>query len=216
MEDLDNWQSQFQECNYSRKLLRKIYSLNSKYKNQVDITEIKKAIYYTRKYHGNQKRDSGEPYYSHPLAVALLISDYLFKTDILVVSILHDVIEDTDLNFEKLSKIFSREIAEQVNDLSRLKYDGKKTSSAEMLEKLWKEKKYKLLMIKQFDRIHNMQTLTAKSEDKAQKIVNETIENFILLAAYLGIPEAEKKLAQLYVRIFWMQDRKPAFTHNYL
>ncbi len=197
MKDFDDWQSQFQECDYSRKLLRKIYSLNSKYKNQVDVTEIKKAIYYARKYHGDQKRDSGEPYYSHPLAVASLISDYLFKTDILVVAILHDVIEDTDLNFEKLSKIFSGKIAEQVNDLSRFKYDGKKISSAEMLEKLWKEKKYKLLMIKQFDRIHNMQTLTAKSEDKAQKIVNETIENFILLAAYLEIPDAERKLAQL-------------------
>jgi (p)ppGpp synthase/HD superfamily hydrolase len=201
MEDLKDWESKFQECIYSKRLLRKILLLNSKQKTQVDIVAVKKAIYYARKYHGAQVRESGEPYYSHPIEVAYLIADYLFRTDILVVSILHDVIEDTDLSYEKLVHIFGIEIANQVNDLSRIKKDGQKPSSEEMLERLWSQEKYSLLMIKQFDRIHNLQTLSAKSEEKILRILKETIGNFILLAAYLEIPEAENNLVKMCVDI---------------
>ena len=82
-------------CFYSDKLVNKLKKLNDKLKNRVDIVEIQRAIYYAKKYHGNQMRQSGEPFYSHPIEVAYMISDYLFRTDILVTSILHDTIEDS-------------------------------------------------------------------------------------------------------------------------
>jgi (p)ppGpp synthase/HD superfamily hydrolase len=202
MQDLEIWMTKFEECSYSKRLLKKINAMNGKFNNRVDVQEVKKAIYYARKYHGEQERDSGEPYYSHTIEVAYMLSDYLFDTEALVVAILHDVIEDTDLDRELLSKIFSDEIADQVYDLSRIKEEGGvKISSAAMLEKLWLEGKYRLLIIKQFDRLHNMQTISAKSEEKMRAIALETMNNFVLLSAYLEMPEAESKLVKLCLDI---------------
>ena len=87
MKDLNCWQSKFISCPYSDKLINKIISLNKTTNRTVDVNEIKKAVYYAKKYHGTQKRDSGEPYYSHPLEVAYMVSDYLFRTDIIITSI---------------------------------------------------------------------------------------------------------------------------------
>ena len=93
MEDINCWETKFKACVYSNKLLDKLLRLNEKTDNKINIIEIKKAIYYAKKYHGDQKRLSGEPYYSHPLEIAYNIADCFFTTDILVTSILHDTIE---------------------------------------------------------------------------------------------------------------------------
>ena len=114
MEDNNSWISKFQSCIYSDKLLTKLVSLNKRAKNKIDLTEVKKAIYYAKKYHASQLRQTGEPYYSHPIEVAYMASDYLFRTDIIVTSILHDTIEDTDLTFEMIKIIFSEKIANQM------------------------------------------------------------------------------------------------------
>ena len=82
-------------CSYSIRLIDKLKSLDTK--NLLDFNLINKAIYWARKYHGEQKRKSGEPYYTHPLKVAYMISDYKLKTDVIVASILHDIIEDTEV-----------------------------------------------------------------------------------------------------------------------
>ncbi|KJV76522.1 HD domain protein [Rickettsia hoogstraalii str. RCCE3] len=82
-------------CRYSKRLLTKIIFINKISENKVDLNKIKKAIYFAKKYHCRQKRETGEFYYSHPLEVAYMISDYLFRTDIIITSILHDCIEDT-------------------------------------------------------------------------------------------------------------------------
>ena len=73
---------------YVNRLLQKICMLNFKNPCTVDIHEVKKAIYYAKKYHSDQKRQSGEPYYSHPIEVAYMVTDYCFKTDIIITSIL--------------------------------------------------------------------------------------------------------------------------------
>ena len=143
MEDISDWQSKFKSCLYSDRLLSKILFQNKTIAPPVDINEVKKAIYYAKKYHGEQLRKSGEPYYSHPLEVAYKVSDYLFKTNTIVVSILHDTIEDTVLTFSMIESIFDKEIATQVDDLTRIKID-RKISAAELIEKLWTEKKYDL------------------------------------------------------------------------
>lgn len=187
MEDIDSWRSKFETCFYAEKLLNKILLKNQNQANQVNIDEVKKAIYYAKKYHGEQKRKSGEAYYSHPLEVAYNVSDYLFKTEIMVVCILHDTIEDTDLTFEMIEKIFNPRIADQVNSLTRVK-KHKKISSAEMVEQLWTEKKYDLLLIKLFDRLHNIQTLKAISKEKAQKTIDETLKYFLVLSEMIKLP----------------------------
>jgi len=165
--------------------MNKLNLLNQKEENKVNLVEIDKAIYYAKKYHGTQMRQSGEPFYSHPLEVAYMISDYLFRTDIIITSILHDTIEDTELTKEKIAEEFGWKIANQVQDLTRIKEDGIKISSAEMVELLYMEKKHAVLLIKLFDRLHNMQTISTKSPEKIKKIVEETLKSFISLSIYL-------------------------------
>ena len=193
MQDNYDWELEFESCIYSSRLIDKLLLLNKQAIQQIDITEVKKAIFYAKKYHADQMRQSGEPYYSHPLEVAYMISDYLFRTDIIVTSILHDTLEDTDLNYEMIESLFGSIVAGQVEDLTRIKEDQKITS-AEMVESLWIQQKYDVLLIKQFDRLHNMQTIGAKSPEKIQKIIKETMSTFTVLAAYLGIRDVEEKI----------------------
>ncbi len=199
MKNYDYSPSKFKACSYSERLLDKIVLLNQNTKDKVDISEVKKAVYYARKYHGNQMRESGEPYYSHPIEVAYIISDCLFRTDIIVTSILHDTVEDTELTFNIIEKVFGPIVSSQVEDLTRIKRD-RKITSAEMTESLWFQKKYDVLLIKQCDRLHNMRTLGAKSPEKAMKIVQETIKWFLPLSAFFEIPNVEEELYQLCLK----------------
>ncbi len=212
MEDIHCWQTKFVPCVYSDRLLAKLSELNRNALNKVDITEVKKAIYYAKKYHGDQKRQSGEPYYSHPLEVAHMVSDYLFRTDIIVTSILHDTIEDTELTFSMIQKIFGKNVATQVMDLTRIKEDGKKISSAALIESLLSAKKYDMLLIKQFDRLHNLQTIEAKSAEKIQKIIEETAKQFIGLSVFLETMDVEKVLIKICLKYLnvthWPQNQQ--------
>ena len=153
MEDVNSWQLKFQPCCYSDKFLNELYELNEKVDNPVDINEIKKAIFYARKYHGTQIRQSGEPYYSHPIEVAYMLARYAakeeiryFRTDLLVTSVLHDTIEDTKLTFNMITDIFGAIVAEQVEDLTRIK-NGLKLSAAETVRSLWLQKKSDVLLM---------------------------------------------------------------------
>jgi (p)ppGpp synthase/HD superfamily hydrolase len=179
MEDIDNWQIKFKSCEYSAKLLSKLISLNEKVTHPVDIREIIKAIYYAKKYHGSQMRQSGEPYYSHPIEVAYMFASYtaqavhqLFNTNMIVTSLLHDTIEDTKLTEEMITQIFGSTIASQLEALTRIKPYGK-ISAKETLDLLIQQEKYDVALIKIFDRIHNLQTLGARSPEKALKVVRK-------------------------------------------
>ena len=85
-----------EECKYEKRLVAKLQSLPNAF--ELDFGEIRKAIYFARKYHEGQKRKTGEPFYSHPIEVAYMVSDYLPKTDIIIASILHDIVEDTEMS----------------------------------------------------------------------------------------------------------------------
>lgn len=201
MEEVRDWEKDFEVCIYAKKLLEKIVHLNNVVKvPPVDIVEVRKAIYYARKYHGSQMRQSGEPFYSHPLEVAYMVSNYLFRTDVIVVSILHDTIEDTALTQEMISQEFGAKVANQVMDLTRIKEGGIKISSAEMVEILYKEKKHDVLLIKLFDRLHNIQTISAKSPEKIKKIVNETKIHFFLFGKYLAISQLINEIEILSIK----------------
>ncbi|WP_425364618.1 HD domain-containing protein [Candidatus Tisiphia endosymbiont of Mystacides longicornis] len=185
MEDIDNWRVKFESCKYSTKLLNKLILLNEKVNDPVDIDEITKAIYYAKKYHGSQMRQSGDPYYSHPIEVSYMVAQYtaqeiptLFKTEMIVTSLLHDTIEDTILTEEMIARIFGSQVASQVEALTRNKSYGK-ISSKDTLDLLSQQKRFDVALIKLFDRIHNLQTIRAKSPEKALKIVKETIRYFV-------------------------------------
>lgn len=156
---------------------------------------------------GNKSGSQGEPYYSHPIEVAYLLAEYTaayddkyFRTDLFVTSVLHDTIEDTELTFEMIKTIFGEIVASQVADLSRIIKNRHKISSTEMVNSLWLQKKYDILLVKLFDRLHNLQTIGAKSPEKI-KIVEETFNSFIVFAMCTQHKNLEKEIYQLCCKI---------------
>ena len=169
-------------CSYSIRLIDKLKSLDTK--NLLDFNLINKAISWARKYHGDQKRKSGEPYYSHPLEVAYMISEYKLKTDVIAASILHDIVEDTEVTVEMIQGTFGQRIAEMVDRLTRDRPDGTKLSIEEIINNAYCKKDNEVLLIKLFDRFHNMQTVGVKSPEKVTKNVVETLKYFLSLAIF--------------------------------
>ncbi|BBJ31897.1 hypothetical protein RAS_10060 [Rickettsia asiatica] len=220
MEDLSSWKEKFEICVYSKKLLDKLEYLNTKVENPIDILEIKKGIYYARKYHGSQMRQSGDPYYSHPIEVAIMLAEFvaeeapkLHNVIMLQAALLHDTIEDTELTEEAITEIFGPEVAKHIEGLTRIKSYGQ-ISSGESLNLLIKEKRYNMALIKLFDRIHNVQTLGVKSPEKARKIIEETLINFLLVAANINY-KLEQEFAELCLKVFNIElERQKAFSNN--
>ncbi|WP_342638360.1 HD domain-containing protein [Orientia tsutsugamushi] len=173
---------------YSESLLNKLFETNVRFNTEIDLDKVEKAIFYAQKYHGQQKRDTGELYYTHPLEVAYMVAYYSFETDTIITAILHDTLEDTTLTKEKICQEFGHNIAEQVSDLTRIK-DNKKISSREMIQTFYRQNKTELLLIKLFDRFHNIQTVSIKPYEKRQEIILETQQEFIPLAEYLKLQE---------------------------
>ena len=170
-------------CKYSIRLIEKLKLLDTN--GVLDFGLINKAIYFAKKYHDGQLRKSGEPFYSHPLEVAYMISDYNLKTDVIVASILHDIIEDTEVTVEMIQGSFGKRIAEMVDSLTRDRPDGTKLTIEEVLNDSYKKKEKEVLLIKLFDRLHNMQTLGCILPEKAKKITEETLNFFIILLCEL-------------------------------
>ncbi|WP_417905235.1 HD domain-containing protein [Candidatus Tisiphia endosymbiont of Micropterix aruncella] len=203
-EEINYWDnSQYESCQYATRLLDKLRKINEEVNRPIDIDEVRKAIYYAKKYHGSQMRQSGEPYYSHPIEVAYMVAEYAaskipsyFRTDIIVTSILHDTIEDTKLTEKMIAYIFGEKVASQVEALSRNKPHGK-ISSAEIMESLWLQKKHDVALIKIFDRKHNLQTVGAKSPEKIKKIVEETLKSFLSMCMYLEHSQLDDYLYEL-------------------
>lgn len=210
-------------CQYSTRLIEKLESLDTK--NVLDFDLINKAIYWARKYHGDQKRKSGESYYSHPLEVAYMISEHNLKTDVIVASILHDIIEDTEVTVGMIFDNFGQRIAQMVDKLTRDRPDGSKLSVQEIINNAYYKKDNEVLLIKLFDRLHNVQTIGSMSTEKTRKITDETLKKFITLSIYLGekisgILEIENKLIELCyqnipVKQLQVQNQEMVFEDNF-
>jgi len=182
-------------CQYSSRLIEKLESLDTK--NILDFDLINKAIYWAKKYHGDQKRKSGEPYYSHPLEVAYMISEHKLKTDVIVASILHDIIEDTEVTAGMIIDNFGWRIAEIVDRLTRDRPDGSKLTVEEILNNSYQEKDKEVLLIKLFDRLHNIQNLGAISPEKVKKVIKETLNFFIVTTMYMEYKTLEQTMYKL-------------------
>ncbi len=210
-------------CQYSIRLIEKLKSLDTK--NILDFDLINKAIYWAKKYHGDQKRKSGEAYYTHPLEVAYMISEHRLKTDVIVASILHDIIEDTEVTAGMIIDNFSWRVDQIVDMLTRDRPDESKLSVQEVINNAYYKKDNEVLLIKLFDRLHNVQTIGSMSTEKTKKITDETLKKFITLSIYLGekvsgILEIENKLIELCyqnipVKQLQVQNQEMVFEDNF-
>lgn len=181
---------------YTIKLVEKIHLLAAHGYEIIELDMVKKAIYYAKEYHGDQKRLSGEPFYSHPIEVAYMVIDYYYNTETIITAILHDIIEDTECTLEIIQNLFGPLIATKVEALTRVKLDCK-ISVAEIVNQSYLAGKKDVLLIKLFDRLHNIQTIEFKAYEKQKKIILETLELFITLAIYLEIPVIENQLRRI-------------------
>ena len=168
----------------------------------IDKSLIEKAISFAIKYHKDQVRDSGEPYYTHPIEVAKIIASMNLDTATIVTALLHDTLEDTSLSLEEINKHFGPEIAGMVDGVTKLKKVKLKSgqvSQAENFRKLFLAmvQDIRVLLVKLADRLHNMRTVSFKSEEKRKKISLETLEIYAPLAERAGMNKIKHELQDI-------------------
>ena len=169
----------------------------------INIALIEDAIDFAQRYHLNQMRHSGDPYFYHLLEVANLTTQYLFDTESIVAALLHDAVEDTDSFIEQIELIFNKEIADIVNILSKITKDYK-LSKEETFYKInnTQDTKRKAIIIKVIDRLHNMRTIHhIKPLSKQKRIAKETLHFYIPLAKAANLIKIEQELSKIVVEI---------------
>ncbi len=173
-------------------------------KHSYNMEKIKAAYEYAADMHEGQFRKSGEPYITHPLAVAYIVADLELDTDSICAALLHDTIEDCKdkTNLDILTKKFGTEVADLVDGLTKLTdihFENKETESIENLRKMFlaMSKDIRVIFIKLADRLHNMRTLSAKSESRQRSIALETMHVYAPLAHRLGIQRIKTELENL-------------------
>jgi GTP pyrophosphokinase len=167
-----------------------------------DTRLVEKAYVYAAKAHANQIRRSGEPYLSHPLAVAYILAQMKLDLPTIAAGLLHDTVEDTEVTVEDLEKAFGKEVAEIVDGvtkISTLPIQNKIYKQAENFRKmiLAMANDLRVVLVKLADRLHNMRTLEFQPEHKRQRIARETLEIYAPLASRLGIDWLKRELEDL-------------------
>jgi len=169
---------------------------------------LKQAYQVARDAHEGQMRTSGEPYITHPVAVARILADMRLDHETLMAALLHDTIEDTPVTKEELAEIFSESIAELVEGVSKLdklKFRDKKEAQAENFRKMMMAmtQDIRVILIKLADRTHNMRTLGALRPDKRRRIARETLEIYAPIANRLGIHNIKIELEDLGFQAYY-------------
>ena len=166
------------------------------------VNEIVRAYEFGAAAHEGQKRLSGEPYISHPVAVASILADLNLDQDTLCAAILHDVIEDTPTAKEQIAEEFGEQVAELVDGVSKLdklKFKTKAEAQAESFRKMMLAmvQDIRVILVKLADRLHNMRTLGAMPPAKRRRIARETLEIYAPIANRLGINSIRVELEDL-------------------
>ncbi|SDL55690.1 GTP pyrophosphokinase [Franzmannia pantelleriensis] len=167
-----------------------------------EICQVKRAFYYAEQAHDGQRRRSGEPYVTHPLAVANILANMHMDHQSLMAAMLHDVIEDTGVSKEALGEQFGEAVAELVDGVSKLTqitFEDKAVAQAENFQKmvLAMSRDIRVIIVKLADRLHNMRTLGALRPDKKRRIARETLEIYARIASRLGINTIRVELEDL-------------------
>ena len=180
-------------------LVDRIVSFNPK----VDTRIIKKAFHFGMLMHGSQLRESGDPYFSHPIEVANILAELNLDTSSLVCALLHDTIEDTKATIKDVKENFGKEIAKLVDGVTKLnKLESRpdQSKAAEDFRKLIlaSSSDIRVLLIKLADRLHNMRTLKhLKNKERRQRIAKETLDIYAPLASRIGMHEIREELEDL-------------------
>lgn len=175
------------------------------YDPTVDEDALNRAYVYAMKKHGAQLRASGDPYFSHPVEVAGILTDYKLDSSSIITALLHDTIEDTDSTFTDLSTLFGEDVARLVDGVTKLtrielQSTATKEAQAENFRKLFlaMSEDIRVLLVKLADRLHNMRTLHfIKKPEKRQRIAMETMEIYAPLAERIGMQEMKTELEDL-------------------
>ncbi|MDY0045927.1 MAG: bifunctional (p)ppGpp synthetase/guanosine-3',5'-bis(diphosphate) 3'-pyrophosphohydrolase [Thauera propionica] len=167
-----------------------------------DVGRVEAAYYFSADAHAGQFRVSGEPYVSHPVAVASLVADWHLDAQALIAALLHDVMEDTHISKAEIAERFGKVSAELVDGLSKLdkiEFRSHEEAQAENFRKmlLAMASDLRVILIKLADRLHNMRTLGHMRPAKRRRIANETLEIYAPIANRLGLNDLFRELQEL-------------------
>ena len=183
-------------------LFEPLKEFSASYLSKVQVDLLKDAYIVARDAHDGQMRSSGDPYITHPVAVALNLAKMHLDHETLMAALLHDVIEDTPVTKDELAELFGHtvaELVEGVSKLDKLKFENKEEMQAENFRKmvLAMVQDIRVILIKLADRTHNMRTLGALRPDKRRRIARETLEIYAPIANRLGIHDIKNELELL-------------------
>ena len=167
-----------------------------------DISQLESAYQFSQSAHHGQFRDSGEPYISHPLAVASILAKWHLDPQALTAALLHDVMEDTAVTKNDLLKTFGKPVAELVDGVSKLdkvEFETRELAQAENFRKmlLAMARDVRVILIKLADRLHNMRTLDAVPPSKRRRVARETLDIYAPIANRLGLNSIYQELEDL-------------------
>ncbi len=172
------------------------------YLSPEDVARVNEAYLFSQAAHSGQMRVSGDPYISHPLAVAAGLADWRLDAQALSAALLHDVMEDTDITKEQLTERFGKGVADLVDGVSkidRIEHQSFEEAQADNFRKmlLAMARDVRVILIKLSDRRHNMQTLGSMRADKRRRIARETLDIYAPIANRLGLNALYRELQEL-------------------
>ncbi len=180
----------------------------SSYLDPEQIAQVRRAYYYAEQAHDGQRRKSGEPYVTHPLAVASILSEMNMDHQSLMAAMLHDVIEDTHVSTEGLHSQFGDAvtgIVDGVSKLTHLNFETKAEAQAENFQKMMMAmaEDIRVILVKLGDRLHNMRTLGVMPPAKQRRIARETLDIYAPIASRLGMHDIHIELEDLAFRAYY-------------
>ncbi len=177
-----------------------------KYHPEDDMELVRRAYAFAEKAHAHQVRKSGDPYFCHPCAVAVILADLMLDASTIAAGLLHDVVEDCEgVTSEMIGQEFGQEIellVDGVTKLNQLDFSSREEAKAETLRKMFlaMAKDIRVVLIKLADRLHNMRTLKFKAPDRQRAIAQETLDIYAPLAHRLGVYTIKWELEDLSLR----------------
>ena len=179
-----------------------LVDLVKSYDPEADEDALNRAYVFAMKKHSGQFRTSGDPYYSHPIEVAGILTKFRLDSASIIAGLLHDTVEDTDTTIEEVRSLFGDQVASLVDGLTKLATIEQKSGNSKQAENFRKlllamSDDIRVLLIKLADRLHNMRTLHYCPEDKRARIAKETLDIYAPLAERIGMQEVKDELEEI-------------------